>query len=299
VCTTELNRPPVACPTGAWSSGGGAGSTAFRAIITFATPLPPGGTTALQFSMSAPPNPASTSDREVAWNSFAYTPFFQQGAQIVQLPPTEPIKTGVAVVFGTLEVVKEIGDNPAGLPVEDLEYTFAYTCTVGGTEVRSGEVTAVPGTPTTVGAIPAGATCSVEETDANGGVSSAPPGSPATVTIAIDGTSAAGSVTITNDFPLGQFTVAKEVTGGADEAFTDGPYTASVDCTYLDASLDGFPAGSPSTPTRRAPSTFPSGRRARSSSRMPPEPVPSRTHRRPTTASAASQRCPPTSRRRR
>ena len=242
VCTTDLNRPPVACPGGAWSGGGGAGATAFRAIITFATPLPPGGTTGLLFSMSAPANPAADSSNDIAWNSFAYTPFFRQGTQTVQLPPTEPIKTGVAVVFGSLQVVKEIGDNPAGLPVDTLVYTFSYTCSVGGTEVRSGEVVATPGTPGVVNGIPAGADCSVTETDAQGGVSSAPPGSPATTTIEVDGTAPPlGAVTVTNDFPIGSFTIDKVVAGTAAADFTAGPYTVDVDCTFQGTEVDGFP----------------------------------------------------------
>ena len=146
------------------------------------------------------------------------------------------------MVFGSLQVVKEIGDNPAGLPVDDLVYTFSYTCSVGGTEVRSGEVVATPGTPGVVNGIPAGADCSVTETDAQGGVSSAPPGSPATTTIEVDGTAPPlGAVTVTNDFPIGSFTIDKVVAGTAAADFTAGPYTVDVDCTFQGTEVDGFP----------------------------------------------------------
>ena len=242
VCTTDLGRPPVACPAGAWSGAAGPGATAFRAIITFPGQLAPGGSTGLLFSMSAPVDPAADASDDIAWNSFAYTPFFRQGTATVQLPPTEPIKTGVAVVFGSLEVVKEIGENPAGLAVDDLEYTFSYACSVGGTPVRSGTVVATPGAPGVATGIPAGATCSVVETDTQGGVSSAPAPSPATAVIAVDGTAPpVGSVTVTNAFPLGTFTIDKAVAGTAAADFTAGPYAVDVDCTFQGTEVDGFP----------------------------------------------------------
>ena len=49
------------------------------------------------------------------------------------------------------------------------------------------------------------------------------------------------SVTIINDFPLGFFEILKQVTGGADPAFTGGPYLVEVDCSFADVQLPGFP----------------------------------------------------------
>ena len=230
--------------------------------------------------------PSDPSNDQVAWNSFALhaSSSARATARPSSCPPTEPIKTGVAVVFGSLQVVKEIGDNPAGLPVDDLVYTFSYTCSVGGTEVRSGEVVATPGTPGVVNGIPAGADCSVTETDAQGGVSSAPPGSPATTTIEVDGTAPPlGAVTVTNDFPIGSFTIDKVVAGTAAADFTAGPYTVDVDCTFQGTEVDGCRRGCRSTAGDRQPSTRRWARPA------PPS--------RPMTA--GRPRCPTTRRRRR
>ena len=61
----------------------------------------------------------------VAWNSFAHTEFFADNGRTVQLPATEPMKTGVALVFGDLTVRKVVVDSPAAGP-----FTFVYRCTL-------------------------------------------------------------------------------------------------------------------------------------------------------------------------
>lgn len=245
-CVADLTIGGPGCPAGAWSPGFSSSARAFKLAVTFPTRLLPGQGITIAFSMTAPVDVDQVANPTVAWNSFAHAESTQTGSGGERiLPPIEPIKVGVAVAYGTLEVIKEIGDNPAGLPVEDLEYTFSYTCTINdGIEVARGELTVVPGTPERVTGIAAGATCSVVETGTNGGVTSAPPSAPAIVEVGA-GTSGApsiSSVTVTNDFPLGTFVVAKAVSGTVLPEFTDGPFVMTVDCTFAGTSLEGFPA---------------------------------------------------------
>ena len=123
-CTTLLDRPPTDCPVGSWVDGRDSSTAAFAAAITFdGGGLRPGGSTALRFRMAAPPAPPEPSQNMVAWNSFAHTEFFSDGGRRVQLPATEPIKTGVALVFGDLTVRKVVVDSPATGP-----FGFTYRC---------------------------------------------------------------------------------------------------------------------------------------------------------------------------
>ena len=172
-------RPPRPRAPGEWGGGFSAGASAFRAIITFPPTerLQPGESTGLRFRMDAPANPASATD-EVAWNSFAHTEFFQSGAAVAQLPATEPIKVGIAIVYGGLTITKTV-DDPSGASA-GLEFDIQYDCTVvperGGdpVTVASGTVTVADGASGAVDSVPAGATCAVWEPDARGLVSNVP-----------------------------------------------------------------------------------------------------------------------------
>lgn len=177
-CTTELNRPPTACGA-AWSEGFSTAARAFRAALTFPPDalLQPGETTALRFRMVAPPSPAVVSTNDVAWNSFGHTEFFHQGTTVVQLPPTEPEKTGVALVFGGLSILKTVDDPTGGS--DGLVFGGQYECTVtpeGGEPVvvAAGEVELGAGERADIDDVPAGARCAVWEPDAQGLVSNAP-----------------------------------------------------------------------------------------------------------------------------
>ena len=162
------------------------------------------------------------------------------------LPPLEPLKVGVAAIYGSLQVVKQIGDNPGNLNLDGVEFTFTYSCTLStGAPGVTGEVTATPTTPGLVTGIPAGSTCKVWETGTNGGIPSATPTSPVEVVIppSLDpNTPTVGTVTVTDDFPLGRIVILKAVGGGAQAGFTPGPYTMTVDCRFAGQELAGFPA---------------------------------------------------------
>ncbi len=173
-CTTLLDRPPTACPDGSWVPGRDSATAAFTAGITFDDGgLRPGGSTSLRFRMAAPPAPTNPSQDMVAWNSFAHTEFFADNGRTVQLPATEPLKTGVALVFGDLTVRKVVVDSPAAGP-----FTFVYRCTVRPegadgdpgppVEVATDEFTLGADQSQTLTNLPARATCAVWETDAAG-----------------------------------------------------------------------------------------------------------------------------------
>ena len=73
---------------------------------------------------------------DVAWNSIAHSEATDvDNGRIRKLAPLEPLKVGVATMYGNLQVTKEIGDNPADLPLDDVEFTFAYDCATAVTAV--------------------------------------------------------------------------------------------------------------------------------------------------------------------
>ncbi|MCU1423056.1 MAG: hypothetical protein JWN36_2707 [Microbacteriaceae bacterium] len=172
-CTTDLNRAPVPCAPSDWALGYSPTAAAFRAFVDFPTPLAPGGSSALRFRMAAPPVEPNASQNEVAWNSFAHTEFFNQGGTIVQLPPTEPIKTGVALVYGSLDITKRVVGSGSG------PFDIQYSCSVtpeGGSPVvvASGTESVAAGQTATVANIPSRASCDVWEPSPPGFASSAP-----------------------------------------------------------------------------------------------------------------------------
>lgn len=244
ICNADLTLNGPGCPAGSWSPGFTTAATGFQVDVGFATPLPPGQGITIAFGMTAPPEITHVSDPTIAWNSFAHAEATQMGSGSERiLPPIEPIKVGIATFYGDLELEKLIGENPAGLPVEGLAYTFSYECTVSGTVVTDGDIDVTPGTPSTVADISAGAECSVWETGTNGGIPTATETDPVVVTIEAGTPQQPAVVTaaITNDFPMTTFTVAKTVSGDVLDVFTGGPFAVTVDCSYLDTSLPGFP----------------------------------------------------------
>ncbi|MGD9961451.1 DUF5979 domain-containing protein [Nocardioides sp.] len=202
-CTLDLNRPPGTCAPDDWSATYDPQSSAFRGIITFPGGLGPGDATALRFRMAAPAAPTNAVQNEVAWNSFAHTEFFSDSGRIVQLPATEPIKTGVATVFGDITTAKVVvGDADAG------PFGFAYRCTVtpetgagpgDPVEVAAGAFEIRGGEELTLTTVPARATCRVWETDSAGLVGDAEGEANAkSVTVPVGGLEGVPRVTITN-----------------------------------------------------------------------------------------------------
>ncbi len=247
-CAAGLSAWP--CNDVTWS-GTAAGSTALRMLATFdPTPLPPGGTVDVYFTMNTPVEVPRVSDPTIAWNSIAHSETTRiNNGGVRELAPLEPLKVGVATMYGNLQVIKEIGFNPADVPLDDVEFTFSYDCTIStGVPGPVGTVTATPTTPGAVTGIPSGSTCTVTETDTHGAI---PSPDPAVVVIEPStdpDTPVVSSVTITNDLPLGEFELLKEVTGFDDLDYVGGPYPVTVDCTFAGVDVPGFPTDLELTP---------------------------------------------------
>lgn len=234
-CINDLASPPTSCPAGAWNPTFTAGAESFRGFLTFALPLAPAQSTRIVVPMSAPADLDTSSNQlPIAWNSFAHTDFFRQtNGSTVQLKAVEPIRVGIAMPFGTLQVDKQVtGDLPPGSIIGP--FAGSYQCivtTAGGTAVTVAEGTGSfsATTPFTVTHVPAGAVCTVIETDTGGGNVTQPP--PVTIAPDLDPALPAPTVAVvTNDFPAPRLIVTKAVAGGAADLAV-GPFVVSVDCT--------------------------------------------------------------------
>ncbi len=159
-CAAGLSAWP--CNDVAWTGTAAPASTGLRLLANFApAPLPPGGTVDVSFTMTTPVDVPQVADPTIAWNSIAHSEVTDVGnGNTRPLGPLEPLKVGVATMYGTLEVAKEIGDNPAGLPLDDVVFTFTYDCTTAGDTPwpvgGPGTVTATPTAPGVVTGIPVG-----------------------------------------------------------------------------------------------------------------------------------------------
>lgn len=246
-CTADLTLGGPGCPADAWDDPADATTTALKLSASFEpSRLAPGAFVDVRFQMDTPTDVPQVSDPTVAWNSLAHAEATVTGTRGERiLPPIEPIKVGVATTYGVLEVVKQIGDNPADVPAAGLTYEFTYECVLsdGETPGPTGTVTATVAEPGRVSGIPSGSTCRVWETGTNGGVPSATEDDPIVVEIQpnLPAQPAISSTSVTNDFPIGHVEVAKEVSGGARPEFTEGPFTIAVDCRFAGESLEGFP----------------------------------------------------------
>ena len=92
--------------------------------------------------------------------------------------------------------------------------------------------------------IPSGSTCEVWESGTNGGITDTTEADPASVVIepSLDpDTPVVTSVTVTNDFPLGELELRQGGHRLRQPAFTGGPYPVTVDCTFTGATVPGFP----------------------------------------------------------
>lgn len=167
------------------------------------------------------------------------------GGVIRYLPGFETKVTSVASVFGSFEIRKVIGDNPAGVPTDGVPYGLTYICTDGAGLTTNGTGTFTVQESFVSPMFPVGTECEVWESDANGGTSTNPvrsgaltfeitrdelgvdPEDPTVYMPDVD-------LTITNDFPASSLLINKLVTGPGAAAFGQGPFTFQVVCT-----LDG------------------------------------------------------------
>ena len=249
VCGTDLDLTgATSCPAGSWTAAFGPSNTAVKMDLTFRPVLAPAGEVNVGFSMKTPLDVPQVSDPTIAWNSFGHaeTTIRGNGAARV-LPPTEPLKVGVATAYNRLQLVKAIGANPANLPLSDLAFPFHATCVInpqGGspTTVLDKDYEVSVSTPVTVSGLPAGARCEVYEKDALGGVTDHPPANPVVVTItpAFGTAPSIQTATITNSFPNAVLLLDKVVNGKA-ASFGVGPFEVQVNCTFRGATVQGFP----------------------------------------------------------
>ena len=238
-CRQGIQPPPSTCPPGSFNASFGPGNTGFQTIMDFPDDalLRPGQSFTLTWSMTAPLTLDSASSEPVAWNSFAYRPTFKVGAGLNTLPAAEPLKVGVAMPLTTFSVTKEVNGLPAGVSLEPFE--FAYACTIGETEIASGEFTIAGEGSWSSPSIPGGATCEIYESNSQGGVSSNPESDPAVVVVGED-----ESVAISNDFATAKFSVSKAVKWDSGvEPVVVPPAQIDVTCTFptTDNVLPGFP----------------------------------------------------------
>lgn len=254
VCTKDLDLTAGAeqCAESDWNDEFSAEVTATQFRVAFDEAMQPGDTAQINFEMKTPLEVDQVNNPTIAWNSFAHaeTTIRENGKEHV-MPPTEPIKVGVGVSYGRLQLVKTIGENPGNVPVENQRFPFQVTCTtqpVGAeapltvwdkihlvSSVRSDYITSLP----------AGASCEVYEIDASGGTSSAPKEKPIKVKIdsALGQDPAEAPVfqiaEITNDFPLASLSIEKKLEGNA-AGFAPKDYEVSLTCTFNSKPLAEF-----------------------------------------------------------
>lgn len=269
VCTGDLALPAVPCDAGSFPTGFSTSATAFRAVVSFPPDdrLLPGETTGLRFRMVSAPDVGGATD-DVAWNSFAHTEYFATGAATAQLPPTEPIKVGVAIVYGGLTIAKTLVD-PAGTAA-GLTFEIVYECSVspegGGSAVvvAEGSVSVPGGGSADVAGVPAGATCLVWEPDPQGLATNAPTRDDAiSVAIPIDGTVANATATVVNEVsppPTDSTTTttvdpASTTTGPAVTTTTTTAPAAVTTTTVTGAGGSGGAGGTSGRPGGRLPAT--------------------------------------------
>ena len=170
-CTANLNPAPSdTCPVNAFNAGFSEDVTGFRTTIDRSgSPLAQGESVTLKWTMKTPLTLDSQVTMPAAWNSFAQKPTFEGGTEG---QATEPLKTGVVMPFGYLNVSKQVDGLPAGVDPPG-PFTVGYRCTINDTEIDAGEVTVADGETVALPMQPTGADCAVWEIDSQGASSSA------------------------------------------------------------------------------------------------------------------------------
>lgn len=245
-CLTDLARPPVACPTSSWSPTFAGGATAFRGFLDFPDQLRPGQTVQVEVPMMAPTDlDTTTNPLPVAWNSFAHTDVMVQSGRPFQLPPVEPLKVGIGLPFGNLQINKTVtGPIPPGSLIGPFK--VRYECTVTPTQgaqvvVRSGSGEFSQNSPLLVSHIPFGALCKVWETDTGGGFDEHATEATALM-VSIDAGTAGATLTtvLINDFPAPRLTITQTLTGSAAD-LVPGPYVLKLSCLIGGEPVTGYP----------------------------------------------------------
>jgi uncharacterized repeat protein (TIGR01451 family) len=249
------NHPAASAWTdGATFAGDWSTVTGIRVVLDFASTagavLAPGGSAQVLYRTVNAPATEAEPDRApvtvpvgdpIAWNQFGALASLSTGGTLSRAP----IKAGVVLDSGSLQVTKSVTGEGAAFAPDTFEATVS--CTVAGAPVQfagGGVVTldAANGYTTRVDGIPLGAECGVTENGDEGTYGETTRTvTPSTVTIDVasdaDGeVPAEQRVAITNDYAVGSLVVSKAVTTQATVG-SFGPFDYSAVC----AAYDGAP----------------------------------------------------------
>ncbi|WP_247597261.1 DUF5979 domain-containing protein [Leifsonia sp. PS1209] len=256
-CAKEISPGAGACPAGAWLPSSAVGSsvdaadvTGIKMVFDFSgapgAVLPAGAGVKVTYSTTNIPTTASGDHRAPvnapvtgvrAWNSFGFYPTYATGTQ--PAGPQEPIKAGVILTGGPLQITKSVTGAAAAYAPTSFDADVA--CTVAGANVDLGAAKTVTLSDANaytarIDGIPVGASCAVTEHGAPGSYGeSTRTVTPSAVTIAAAADAsqpvpAGQSVAIVNDYATTQLTVTKKVDTAATGA-SFGPFAFALTCT--------------------------------------------------------------------
>ncbi len=236
-CTTEIGQPPVPCPAGQWTSPFSTDALGFQTFVEFdpGDPFPPAGEVRVRWEMSTPVDLDPPGAPSIAWNSFAHNEQYEDPSGGPEwLLPSEPLEVGVGMLFGGLQVDKDVvvGDGATAASSFMLSYECVVTPDGGGAPVvvAQGSAEFAPDDPFQLLGVPAAAQCKVWETDSGGANSSNPQSDPVEVAIAPGPTLGEVTVTeaITNTYPAVIPPVPSGETGAGGEGSGSLPAALAV-----------------------------------------------------------------------
>lgn len=248
-CTDDLATTGVACPPGAWTVWDGTadptGVTGLKFVVAFAPTIDPGGAIAIDVTTRTPAVPPAATSDPIAWNTVGVAGRVDIAGTPTVTAQTEGNKVGVELATGPVSLEKEV--TGAGAAYAPETFTGTLRCVSAGVTLDPVPVTLTPGTPVTVDDLPWGAECTFAEDDA--GQTS---GTATTVTVGT-GTDSVPVITVTNVYDLAGLVVTKAVDSTATdqdgEPIAYGPFTVTVDCTFLGEPVyaTGYGPGTPMT----------------------------------------------------
>ncbi|WP_406451741.1 DUF11 domain-containing protein [Streptomyces sp. NBC_00876] len=248
LCTDDLDMGGAGsnaaqCPSSTWDDAYGAAAVGARMELTFSPALAPGGSVDITYAMDTPVDVAHNGDPTIAWNSYAHNETTDRAGSPRVLQANEPIEVGVALAYGGLKLVKQLGDHPDQLdgPLKRIPFPYHVTCVIApeGGEPRTvldKDYRVSVNRPVTIEGLPAGAQCSVWETSVRGGSADHTADNPVEMTIEPGiGEAAVQTAEITNTFQFGELTLKKDLEGDAADYATDRTFKVDVSCTLPDA----------------------------------------------------------------
>lgn len=232
-CTDDLATTGVACPPGAWTVWDGTADpttvTGLKFVVTFAPTIDPAGAIAIDVTTRTPAIPPAGTDEPIAWNTVGVAGRVDIAGVPTVTAQTEGNKVGVMLETGSVSIEKQLtGDGTAYAPGS---FTGTLNCVSAGETMDPIPITVTPPTAAQVSGLPYGAECTFVEDD-NGQTSWT--ANPVTVGSASDPVQIIG---VTNVYDLAGLVVTKNVDSVAVDQNGDpipyGPFTVTVECTYL------------------------------------------------------------------